>query len=130
MKLSLVEAARVLDDLSPWLKKNGYLSASAPLIPAEPGPCPAVVDHRIYFSPMPNRNGIAGPLFRYLIQSSVERRIEQTHPDQRVVESFTERLINWTSDDGSRILWDPGVRMLHPGALLQTVVTRLQQHRQ
>ena len=89
LKLSLVEAARVLDDLSPWLKKNGYLSASAPLIPAEPGPCPAVVDHRIYFSPMPNRNGIAGPLFRYLIQSSVERRIEQTHPDQRVVESFT-----------------------------------------
>lgn len=130
LKLSFVEAARVLDDLTPWLKKNGFLSANAPPVPTDPRSAPTVADHRIYFSPKPDRNGNHGPLFRYLIQSPIERHAEAASPQRRVRETFTEHLINWPAADGASVLRDPGVRMLNPGALWQHVVTRLQQRRQ
>jgi hypothetical protein len=124
LKLGVPESQHVLADLSPWLKKNGFLSLNG-----DHGAGTEKSDqsggYRIYFRHMSaakskNRSG-----FSYLIRKTISTESYTLLKEMQTKEIYIETYINHTLSNGSVFLKDPCVRLINLSALFGVLVDSL-----
>jgi hypothetical protein len=127
LKMSVAESQQILDDLSPWLKKEGFLRLGGPnknLILKNGNP----VKFRIYFCPEPKHNGSSKIGFRYLIRKIVKSEIRGTSNQRTVLDTCQEKTLT-SKRSGELIhslLDDPYVSLVNLTALYTMLVNKLQ----
>lgn len=129
LKLSVMQSRQVLDDLSPWLKKNGILDLNgADGTVAEMGA--QWGGYRIYFRPLGTASVKNGSNFCYLVRKTVRIRSEAMATCLQLTETVEETIINADAMDGSIFFRDPDVRLINLSPLLAVLVEKLrrQQH--
>lgn len=120
-KLSVTESKQVLDDLSPWLKKNGFLDWKG----CQTG---GAIDTfaskgcRIYFSPLRSNGSNTPAGFGYLIRQTVD---VQSADNDRMVETFVETRIHVKPSTDHDLLHDPDLRLINVGALHEWTIGKL-----
>ena len=124
LRLSVAESLAVINDLSPWMKKNGYFAPNGWGGGAAAAGC-APGNHQIYFSPMRTRGLENGTAFRYLVRQTIQRQADESCAPGCVVERYVETCINGNAADGHALLQDPEVRLVNLGTVLQTLVEKL-----
>ena len=124
LKLGVPESQHVLADLSPWLKKNGFLSLNGDYGTGnvESG---QLGGYRIYFRPVSaakskNRSG-----FSYLIRKTINTESNTLLKGMQTKELYIETYINHTPSNGSIFLVDPYVRLINLSALVGVLVDSL-----
>ena len=123
LKLSVPESQQVLMDMSPWLKKNGFLDLNGPNeTGTEMG---GKSNFYIYFCPVRTAIGKNGKGFCYLIRKSISiQSIKKAHCLQ-VTETFEETFIHTEAGDGCFFLQDPDVRLINLSPLFTGLVEKL-----
>ena len=124
LKLSVQDSRQVMDDLSPWLKKAGFLDLNGfnGVKPEKVGPSRPF---RIFFCPLtPSGTKIASG-FGYLIRQSVSCQSDAATGGRRVTETIEETLIQSEAPDGQTFLEDPNVRIINLTAMVDTLVEKL-----
>jgi hypothetical protein len=124
LKMSVPQSATVVNDLLPWLKKNGYLDVNGWGGKGEHDGC-QIKEEFVFFCPLPSADPKRGAVFRYLIRQRVDRRSDASSPHRYVTETYRESFINCAASDGTLMLGDPEVHMVNPGALVRRAVERL-----
>lgn len=124
LKLSVPETQQVLTDLSPLLKKKGFLDLNGSIELdvkniTRRAPC------RIYLRRLPLSSGKKGPSFGYLIRETLTSHFTPTAVGRQVTEIVDEAIINCDIADGSAFLHDPEVHMINLGVLMVQLVERL-----
>ncbi|WP_319409819.1 hypothetical protein [uncultured Desulfosarcina sp.] len=123
LKLSLPESQQVLTDLSPWLKKNGFLDLNgANGTAAEMG---GKSNYRIYFCPVRTAGGKNGSGFCYLVRKFVSIQSVKMAPCLQVTETFEESLIPADSGEGCFFLQNPDVHLINLSPLFARLVEKL-----
>jgi hypothetical protein len=125
LKLSVPESRQVLDDLSPWMKINGFLALNgANGLSAEmSGPSNG---YRIYFCPVratgthQKKSG-----FCYLIRKTVGMQSNELATGLKTREIFEETLIHTDATGGCFFLQDPHVRMINFSPLFAELINTL-----
>jgi hypothetical protein len=121
LKLSVADSKQVLDDLSPWMKKNGFFDWKGS--PADwTNSAGAPRGCRIYFSPVRSNGSKKLTGFRYLV-----RRIMgvQSAGNNRIVETYVETPIHADPSMGHDLLHDPELRVINVSALHQWAIRKL-----
>lgn len=124
LKLCVTDSQIVLADLSPWLKKNGFLDLrgiNAADLPRA-GQSKRV---RIYFRPLRPKSAKSGSRFGYLIRTLISVQSNASVSGRRIVETCQETFIHFDMLDGHRFLDDPHVRMINLGALFDALIEAL-----
>lgn len=123
-KLPLADSQQVLDDLSPWLKRNGFLDwDGTPGAGLQHGP--HANTYHIYFCPSQSPVARNGSGFRYLIRHTVDRQVDESVSGTSIVETYSETPVHVDSGECSMLLQDPLVRMINLTALFQHAVKKL-----
>jgi hypothetical protein len=92
LKLSVVDSRKVLDDLSPWLRKNGFFDwASAGKKKKETGVLSA--DVWVCFCPLSSPTDDAEPDFRYLIRKVLDVQPGERSGNRQTVVTYEEEFI-------------------------------------
>ena len=124
LKLSLPDSQQVLNDLSPWMKKNGFLELN--------GANGAMTEirgqsnaYRIYFCPFRASGVKKGSGFRYLIRKTVDRQSHESTTGREIRETIEETTIHAGQTDSCFFLQDPHVRMINFSALFSALVKKL-----
>lgn len=129
LKLSVQDSRQVIEDLSPWLKKEGFFDLNG-----LPGPESQKVEpaqpYRIYFCPLPQVGLKNGSGFGYLIRQSVSVETDGSAPGHRITERVAETLIHSGAPDGRTFLEDPNVRIINLTALVDALVDKLHRKNQ
>ena len=129
LKLSLPDSQQVLDDLSPWMKKNGFLDlngangAATELNGQSNG-------YRIYFCPVRATGAKKGSGFCYLIRKTVGTQSNDSVTGPKIKETVEETIIRIDLTDGCFFLQDPHVRMINFSPLFAALVKKLYHHPQ
>ena len=124
LKLSVAESQQVLNDLSPWMKKNGFLelngaNGTVTEISGQPN------GYRIYFCPVRATGAKIGPCFCYLIQKTVGTHSNHLTTGLIVKETVEETIIHIDVMDSCFFLQDPHVRMINFSPLFAALVKTL-----
>lgn len=124
LKLPVSDSRQVLTDLSPWLKKNGFLDLNGTNGTAA-GKAGQLDGFRIFFCPVrtpgvKNRSG-----FCYLIRKTLHIQSGGLRVCRQITETYEETLIHFDNDCGSTLLEDPDVHMINLSALLAVLVHKL-----
>ncbi len=124
LKLSVPESQQVLKDLSPWLKKNGFLELNG-----TNGKETAIGGKtnglRIYFCPFRTAGAKNGAGFCYLIRKSIRVKSDIMASGIQISETFEETIIHADAADGCFFLQDPEVRIINLSALFAGLVEKL-----
>jgi hypothetical protein len=127
LKLSLPASQQVLNDLSPWMKKNGFLDLN--------GTNGALTEtgvqsngYRIYFCPLRATAAKKGSGFCYLIRRTVDSQWNQQATGLMVKEVMEETIIHIDVTDSCFFLQDPHLRLINFSALYAALVKKLQHH--
>ncbi len=120
-KLSVAESKQVLDDLSPWLKKNGFFEwkgfqTGGTVDAAASKGC------LIYFSPLRSNGSNMPTGFCYLVRQTVD---VQSVDNDRIVETFIETRIPPKPSTVHELLHDPDLRLFNVGALHEWAIGKL-----
>ncbi|MDX2455718.1 hypothetical protein [Desulfosarcina sp.] len=129
LKLSLPDSQQVLDDLSPWMKKNGFLdlngaNGAATEINGQSN------GYRIYFCPVRATGAKKGSGFCYLIRKTVGTQSNDSVTGPKIKETVEETIIRIDLTDGCFFLQDPHVRMINFSPLFAALVKKLYHHPQ
>ena len=127
VKLSVADSHRVLEDLSPWLKKNGYfdwngINGEAAEKEGFRSTC------RIYFSPLRSVAAKSGSEFRYLIRETVNVQSPASTSSEHVRETYADIMIHAEVSERGLLLQDPELRMVNLAAVYANAVHRLCRH--
>lgn len=123
-KLSLADSQQLLDDLSPWLKRNGFFDWDGTPVAGLKNVCHENNFH-IYYCPLQPPVAKNGSGFRYLIRNTVDRQVDESMSRKCVVETYEETLVHVDSGEGSMLLRDPHVRMINLTGLFLLAVEKL-----
>jgi hypothetical protein len=123
LKLSVPESRQVLMDLSPWLKKNGFLDLNG--LNGTATEMGGKSNFRIYFCPVRKAGGKNGTGFCYLIRKSVSIELAKRVPCLQVIETLEETFIQADAEDGCFFLQDPDVRLINLSPLFNGLVEKL-----
>ncbi|MCB2146238.1 MAG: hypothetical protein KQI81_07160 [Deltaproteobacteria bacterium] len=116
----------MLMDLSPWLKKNGFLDMNGSNGTAtEMG---GKSNFRIYFCPVRTAGGKTGAGYCYLIRKSVSIRSVEMATSVQVTETVEETSIPADAGGGCFFLQDPDVRLINLSPLFAGLVEKLNNH--
>jgi hypothetical protein len=121
LKLSVADSKQVVDDLSPWLKKNGFLDWHGSRSDRTIGTC-EVNDCRIYFSPLRAKGSKRLTGFRYLVRRRIGAQSADNH---QIVETYVETHIHSEPSTGHDLLHDPDLRVLNISALREWAIRKL-----
>jgi hypothetical protein len=127
LKLSVPESRQVLDDLSPWMKKQGFFDWNG----AKGGGADKTErahPYRIYFCPLPPATTKNGSGFCYLIRHSVSFHAGGSAAGRTATERMEEVLIQSEAPDGHAFLANPNVRIINLTALVGDLVEKLGRH--
>jgi hypothetical protein len=124
LKLSVPDSRQVLTDLSPWMKKNGFLdlngaNGAALKIDGRSN------DFRIYFCPVKVAGAKNGPGFGYLIRKTVGRQSNESGTGRQITETYEETILHSEITDGFVFLQDPDVHRINLSALFAELVATL-----
>jgi hypothetical protein len=124
LKLSVPDSQQVLDDLSPWMKKNGFLELNGAngAMTETRGQSNA---YRIYFCPVRASGVKKGSGFCYLIRKTVDVRSHESTSGPEITETIQETIIHADQTESSFFLQDPHVRMINFSALFSGLVKTL-----
>ena len=111
LKLSVPESQQVLMDLSPWLKKNGFLDLNG--LNGTAAEMGGKSNFRIYFCPVRTAGGKTGTGFCYLIRKSVSIRSVKMGTCVQVNETLEDIIIPADAEEGCVFLQDPDVRLIN-----------------
>jgi hypothetical protein len=127
LKLSVPDSRQVLTDLSPWMKKNGFLDLNGANGAAgeKRGQSNG---YRIYFCPVRAPGARKGAGFCYLIRKTVARQSNQLTSSLRITETVEETIIHVDATDSCFFLDDPHVRLINFSPLFTALVNQLQHH--
>ena len=126
LKLSVVESQQLLNDISPWLEKNGYFdwnhsNGSVKTVAPRPN------TQMIYFCPTTGNGTEGGVAFRYLIRETLQRTEDADNPDRRTSITYEETFIPSASVESIHPVDHPHVRIINLTALFNQVVQKLAQ---
>jgi len=123
LKLSVPDSLRVLTDLSPWLKKTGFLDLNGAngTVSETGGP---LNGYRIYFCPVRAAAAKNGSGFCYLIRKTVSIQSDELATCRQIIETFEETLIHFDATDACVFHQDPDVRMINLSALFAVLVEK------
>jgi hypothetical protein len=124
LKMSVPDSLKVMLDLSPWLKKNGYFHMiqinDSSAKNTNQSHC-----HRIYFCPLKVTSGKRGSEFGYLIRKTITFQYEGSSACRPIRETGEETMINSEAADGFAFLQDSAVRMINLTPLYRELIERL-----
>jgi hypothetical protein len=124
LKLPVADCRQVLEDISPWLKKNGYFDWDG-INGVRRGENLLEQPCWIYFGPLQSNDHRSGRRFRYLVRKTIHVQSDDS-PGGRVVQAtYVETSIHGEPFCGSDLLRDPAVRLINLNALLATVIHKL-----
>jgi hypothetical protein len=123
LKLSLVESRQVVADLSPWLKKNGFLEENS--LNGRKAKVGGSNRQIIYFCPAGSPRTKNGTGFRYLIREVLEAFPEKNKEDRQITVTYQESCIPSNDKGAAEVLNHPEVRMIHLTGVWQQVVAKL-----
>lgn len=125
LKRSVPECLKILNDLSPWLKKNGFLELKSSINKEGAETVDRLGGYRIYFYPLTPAGMNNGSGFGYLIRKtiSVENAGWLTG---RISETVEEVIINTNDLDGQAFFQHPDVHLINLSALFLKLVADLQ----
>jgi hypothetical protein len=127
LKLSVPDSQQVLDDLSPWMKKNGFLDlngangAATEINGQSDG-------YRIYFCPVRATGSKKGSGFCYLIRNIVGTHSNESVTGLKIKETIEETIIHIDVADNCFFLQDPHVRLINFSPLFAGLVKKLYHH--
>jgi hypothetical protein len=124
LKLSVPDSQQVLNDLSPWMKKNGFLelngaNGAATQISGQSN------GYRIYFCPVRASGIKKGSGFCYLIRKIVGMQSNELTTGLKIEETIQETIIHTDVTDSCFFLQDPHVRMINFSPLFAALVKTL-----
>lgn len=124
LKLCVPDSQIVLADLSPWLKKNGFLDLSGTTVAdlQKTGQSKRV---RIYFRPLRPLGVKSAWRFGYLMRTIIGAQADASVSGRRIIETYQETFIHFDMSDGHRFLDDPHVHMINLGALFDALIDAL-----
>lgn len=124
LKLSVADSIKVLDDLSPWLKKNGYFDSNGTKMESSDGGHGAKTC-RIYFCPLRSAGSKPGLGFCYLIRVTVDVQPRASASGMHIRETYADVMINADDADSSLLLQDPELRMINLAAVYAHAIHKL-----
>ena len=126
LKLSVLESKQVLEDLSPWMKKNGFLNLNGSKKNLM-GMVRRSESYRIYFCPKPLSGKTGKTVFLYLIRKTVDVEIKVTLSGRQVIEKLTETTLHddMVEESSLALLDDPSVRLINLTALFAQLVRKV-----
>jgi hypothetical protein len=124
LKLPVADCRQVLEDISPWLKKNGYFDwDDINKVKGDQNlfeqPC------CIYFGPLAPNDHRSGRRFRYLVRKTIHVQSNDSSGGRLVQATYAETSIHGEPPCGSDLLQDPAVRLINLTALLAAVIQKL-----
>ena len=124
LKLSVPDSQQVLNDLSPWMKKNGFLELNGAngALGETSGQSNG---YRIYFCPVRTTGAKKGSGFCYLIRKTVATQSNELTSGLKIEETIQETIIHIDVTDSCFFLQDPHVRMINFSPLLASLVKKL-----
>lgn len=123
LKLSITDAQTVLDDLSPWLKKKGFLelNGSVEKVRQNVG---CEHPYQIFLRTKNVANGKKKSAFCYLIRKIIN--IEPAVANERHInQTIEETLLGCNIRDGSTFMTVPDVFIINLSALFYTLIEQL-----
>lgn len=127
LKLSLPDSQEVLNDLSPWMKKNGFLDLNGANGAVTKISCQSN-GYRIYFCPIRATGAKKGSGFCYLIRKTVGTQSNESATGLKIRETVEETIIHIDVTDGCFFLQDPHVRMINFSPLFAALIKSLYHH--
>ncbi|WP_372679407.1 hypothetical protein [Desulfosarcina sp.] len=124
LKLSVPDSQQVLNDLSTWMKKNGFLELNGANGPGRQRSGQSN-GYRIYFCPVRASGVNKGSGFCYLIRKTVGRQSNELTPSLNIKETIEETIIHTDATDSCFFLQDPHVRMINFSPLFYALVKKL-----
>lgn len=124
LKLSVPDSQQVLSDLSPWMKRNGFLELNGAngAVTETNGQSKA---YRIYFCPVRASGAKKGSGFCYLIRKTVATQSNELTSGLKIEETIQETIIHTDVTDSCFFLQDPHVRMINFSPLFSALVKKL-----
>ena len=124
LKLSVAEAAVVLTDLSPWLRKAGFLELNGSVEKlrekaAFEQPC------RIYLQALHLKTEKKTLAFGYLVRKTISSRPDPGEGGHRISQAVEETILNCDIPDGRTFLQAPEIYMVNLSALFYALIERL-----
>lgn len=124
LKLSVPDSRKVLDDLSPWLGKNGFFDWDfSAKEKRETGGL--LADVWIYFCPLTSSTGDPEPEFCYLIRSVLDVQPAERFPERRTVVTYEDEFISEEDFSAPDVLRHPNMHGINLSALHANVVAKL-----
>ena len=124
LKLSVTDSRRVMADLAPWFKKNGFTDLDATNRMEKEAFC-RKNSYRIYFSPFSPSDSKRRLGFEYLIRKTVNIETKKLATGFQIIEKFEEKLIFSDQADGFAFLSNPYVRLINLTVLLAALIEML-----
>ncbi len=123
LKLSIPDAQTVLADLSPWLKKTGFLDLNGSIerLKEKAGDDRP---YRIFLRALGGVDGKKTSAFCYLIYQIISSQAVEG-VDHQFHQTIEETILNCRISDGNAFLQAPEVRMINISALFQKLIERL-----
>jgi len=126
LKLPVADSRKVLDDLSPWLGKNGFFDwDSSGKKKKETGSL--LADVWIYFCPLSSPNSEPEPHFCYLVCRVFDVQPADGAQGRRTVVTYEEEFIFEEDFSALDVLRHPDMHAINLSALYDTVVSKLTQ---
>lgn len=124
LKLSIPDAQTVLADLSPWLKKAGFLelNGSVEKLKQKVG---SEQSYQIYLRHLTMKKNKHPAGFGYLIRKTIQTRKGPGAHGPTIVQTIEETILNCKIPDGTTFLQSPDVHLLSLSALFHDLVERL-----
>lgn len=124
LKLSIPDAQTVLADLSPWLKKAGFLelNGSVEKLTERVGP---ENPYRIYLRGLNVARHKKSTVFGYLIRKTIRTQPEPGDHGRQINRIIEETILNCDIPDGATFLQAPEVHMINLTALFYFLVQRV-----
>ncbi|BBO80001.1 hypothetical protein DSCO28_05670 [Desulfosarcina ovata subsp. sediminis] len=126
LKLSVAESQQVIEDLTPWLKRWGFLDLKTNGSKETTGQHQDGSDCiRVFFHALPESGPKAVIGFRYLVQKIVDVQQETVENRRYLTQRIEETLIHGDTAETDSFYRHPGVYMLNLSALSVRLVQRL-----
>lgn len=120
LRMSVLESQRILKDLSPWLDQHGFYYGNGSNNPERKHtPC------RIHVAALQMDGTSNGPEFAYLIQKTIDVRVDASESIHRIVETMEEAVFPDDRQNDDIFANNPNLYTIHISALYADVVGRL-----
>lgn len=123
LKLSVIDAQTVLVDLSPWLKKKGFLelNGSVEKVKENVG---CEHPYQIFLRPLAVDSGKETSAFGYLVHQIIDTQ-PRGASERYIHQTIEETILGCDIPDGSTFLMAPDVCLINLSALFYDLVERL-----